>query len=606
MNSSPDYSTIGNPRRLMQRISLVIDILSSSSNDQSTASPLVLPWNQSVPTPTWRPPEEAVALLQSLLQDLSPPRRFLEDGHEYTDDDDYFASVYRSSRNSDVSVTYDEEDNTVVTVGDDVIVLVEHNSWFYVYNIGMVLVCIVVGATMAGLLMGIMSLDPLIVGVKARTAPSERERRQALALLPFVQNKNLVLVSLLLVNCGTNEALPIFLDTLLENPWLTVTLSLTVVLVVGEIVPSAYFTGRDQVRSACELIPILRFVIILTSPISYPLAKLMDHYFHGGAEVSSFKRGEVTAMVRIQYEEHLAWKRRRAEEEHEASLRTDISVSSMKSMAQVHCEQCHSQCNPLETLAMFNQTECYDHCVPQDQCGGSSYMSQTPSVHQELGDDDIIKLEGALTMKDKRIQQLFTPMNRVVSVLGDTILDEDMIVQIYSYGYSRIPVMKYLDESHQTLGVCGILLTKQLMLIGKNDGRRVTSLTLYQPPCLSPDTSLSEALNIILKGKRTSSNMALVCFDPDLASAALLQQLPIPVEAGVVGVVTLENILEELIQEQIYDEKDKKINSLQLERTKWVVYKWKAFVRRRQTEREERDILRSDHPFDFIRMNEFV
>ena len=570
---------------LLERISQVIDLLSSENATSSFTTPDTH--------------DQALSILFSVQKDLS--QRRLEDGREYRDDDDYFASIYRSSRNSDVSVTYDDEDNTIVTVGDDVIVLVEHDWTFYFYNIGMVLVCIVVGATMAGLLMGIMSLDPLIVGVKARTAASERERLQALALLPFVQNKNLVLVSLLLVNCGTNEALPIFLDTLLENPWLTVTLSLTVVLVVGEIVPSAYFTGRDQVRSACELIPILRFVILITSPISYPLAKLMDHYFHEDAEVSSFKRGEVTAMVRLQYEEHLAWKRRRAEEEREASLRTDTSISSMKSMTnKLNCDQC----NPFETLAMFNQTECFTNCVPQDHC--ASTISLTPALHQEVGDDDIIKLEGALTMKDKRVQQIYTPMNRVVSVLGDTVLDEDMIVQIYSYGYSRIPVMKYLDDSRQVLGVCGVLLTKQLMLIGKDDGRRVNSMTLYEPPCLSPDTSLADALNVILTGKRTASNMALVCFDPDLAAGALRRQQPIPAEAGVIGVVTLENMLEELIQEQIYDEKDKKLNCLQLERTKWVIHKWKAFVQRRRTEREERDVLQSDHPFDFIRQNEFV
>ena len=554
-------------------------------------------------------------MLQTLRHDLQHSihqNRRLEE--EQYDQDDYFNyyNVYRQRSSSDVEITFDEEDNTVVTVGDDVIVLVDHEYTFYLYNGGMIALCILIGATMAGLLMGVMSLDPLIVSVKARTASTALERQQALALLPFVQNKNLVLVSLLLVNCGTNEALPVFLDNLLENPLLTVLLSLTVVLVVGEILPSAYFTGRDQVTSASKLVPVLRFVIVITAPISYPLAKLMDHYFHPAAEVSAMKRGEVTAMVRLQYEEHLAWKRRHAE---------DVANKKAKDMQRNDSfgKQCDidSFCVPCEPLSILRNTELYACINPYQQgnCTGT-VISNVPSFsnpqQQELGDDDIIKLEGAMSMKDKKVRCAYTPMNRVVSILADTILDENMVVQIYSYGYSRIPVMQhYLDDDNNPIhGVCGIVLTKQLMLIGKEDRRRVSSLTMYEPPCVSPRASLSEALSIILSGKRKSSHMALVCTDPEMATNALRNTRPVPVEAGVLGIITLENILEELIQEPILDEKDKKMN-LKLERAKWALGKWKAFVLRKRIQRDDEigdgDIgLNANSPFDYIKMKEIV
>jgi metal transporter CNNM len=536
--------------------------------------------------------QRAIDILYSVNKDLKEERR-LEDGKETYDDDDYLKVYSYYDQMSDVTVTYDDADNTVVTVDEGVIVVVDYGLGHYLFNAMMVITCIVVGATMAGLLMGIMCLDPLILGVKARTADTEAERRSATALLPFVQHKNLVLVSVLLVNCGVNESLPIFLEALIDNPLLTVILSLTVVLVVGEILPSAYFTGRDQIKSASGLIPVLRLVIIVTSPISYPLSKLMDHYFHHGDDSSAFKRGEISALVRIQYEEHLAWKRRKADALNQRQAdahKDDASVFGVASP----CDPCQMMREP---LAFLHDTEELLTCGTTTHC-----LEHTESLHQDLGDDDIIKLEGALSMKDKKVEKVYTPMHRVVSVTSDTILDEEKVVEIYGYGYSRIPV--FGRDENGMLGVSGVLLTKQLMLVRKEDKRRVATLTLYEPPCVSPATSLAETLNVILAGNRKSSNMALVCEHPELARASLKRRQPVPVEAGVLGVITLENVLEELIQEQIYDEKDKKMKP-SLERAKWAAAKWKAFTLRRRLQREIAAI-DNDDPFVYVKMNEIV
>ena len=499
---------------------------------------------------------------------------------DYKYDDDSVNHYYQKATSNDVEITYDEENNTVVTVGDDVIVFVEHEYTFYMYNCGMIFLCIMIGATMAGLLMGVMSLDPLLINVKARTAKSEVERQQAVTLLPFVQNKNLVLVSLLLVNCGTNEALPVFLDNLIENPLVTVLLSLTVVLVFGEILPSAYFTGRDQLASACKLVPILRFVIIITSPISYPLAKLMDYYFSPSAENSAMKRGEISAMVRIQYEQHLAWKRRHGDDttnnQDKEINQIDTTRIALNPLDKGSCAipPC-TICEPADFYACVNPCQ-------QRNCS-STMLANMPSFSnpkQDVDGDDIIKLEGVLSIKDKKVSRVYTPLNRVVSIMTDTTLDEAMIVQIYGYGYSRLPIMEYYDERDNAVGICGIILTKQLMLIGKEDRRRASCLTIYEPPCISPRGSLADALSMILSGKRKSSHMAIVCTHPDIATKALKNSKPIPSEAGVMGIITLENILEELLQEPILDEKDKRLNP-ESTRALWVIGKWKAFVARK-------------------------
>jgi hypothetical protein len=54
-------------------------------------------------------------------------------------------------------------------------------------------------------------------------------------------------VTLLLFNSLANEALPIFLAELVPG-YVAVALSVTMILVFGEIIPSAVFTGRSFAR----------------------------------------------------------------------------------------------------------------------------------------------------------------------------------------------------------------------------------------------------------------------------------------------------------------------------------------------------------------------
>ena len=89
--------------------------------------------------------------------------------------------------------------------------------------------CVTTAALAAGLTMGLLSIDPLMMLVKIRAAHSQDEKDQAEAILPIIKKHHLLLVTLLLLNSLANEALPIFLETLV-SPIVSVLLSVSFLL----------------------------------------------------------------------------------------------------------------------------------------------------------------------------------------------------------------------------------------------------------------------------------------------------------------------------------------------------------------------------------------
>jgi metal transporter CNNM len=137
-----------------------------------------------------------------------------------------------------------------------------------VYNFLMVIVCVISADLAAGLTMGLLSLDLTKLAVKSLIG-NEEEKSAAISLIPIVKQHHLLLVTLLLFNSIANETLPIFLGAIVPN-YLAVILSVTLVLIFGEIIPSALFTGPHQLLTAAknEQICVLFICIFLANRLS--------------------------------------------------------------------------------------------------------------------------------------------------------------------------------------------------------------------------------------------------------------------------------------------------------------------------------------------------
>jgi CBS domain containing-hemolysin-like protein len=214
----------------------------------------------------------------------------------------------------------------------------------------------------------------------------------------------------------------------------------------------------------------------------------------------------------------------------------------------------------------------------------STGMHPTTALSDSLHGDEVIMIEGALQMKTSVAIDVYTPLRKMFAIPEDLQLRERAMVQIYASGYSRVPVYRpNPSKPKDKTAVIGILLTKQLIVLNASDGRSVSSMPLYTPMCVSPQTPLVELINLFQTGGETrrGGHLALVCARPQLGNDALAKGDPLPEKAGLLGVITLEDVIENLLQEQIYDENDRyERDASRLGRK--VVTHWRRYVRHKK------------------------
>jgi CBS domain containing-hemolysin-like protein len=129
-----------------------------------------------------------------------------------------------------------------------------------------------------------------------------KEKGNAAKVLPIIKHHHLLLVTLMLWNACATEALPIFLNSLV-NEYMAIIISVTLVLMFGEIIPASILTGPKQLQIAATLSPLVWLAYVVFFPIAYPISKLLDWIVGHDSGLTLYNRREIATMMKIQHEE---------------------------------------------------------------------------------------------------------------------------------------------------------------------------------------------------------------------------------------------------------------------------------------------------------------
>ncbi len=152
----------------------------------------------------------------------------------------------------------------------------------------------------------------------------------------------------------------------------------------------------------------------------------------------------------------------------------------------------------------------------------------------ELDDDEVEIIRGALQLSEKQVHSIMTPIRSVYRVAPDDTIDAHKIDEIKAHGWSRIPVF------NKQLTTCyGLLIMKTVVDIDFNThGHPVSDLPLHPTQTVGSRTALD------------------TLFRKFIVSGVHL--FPVEKDDHIVGIVTIEDLLEEIVGHEIEDETDRK------------------------------------------------
>lgn len=439
--------------------------------------------------------------------------------------------------------------------------------WIYV---AMSLALVLFGGLMSGLTVGMFSLDPLKLELVLRDEDaSDIERRRAQLVAPLISQHHRLLVTLLLANAVAMEALPIFLDEIVA-PWMAVLLSVSFVLIFGEVLPQALCT-KDPLAIGARFAPIIRILMILTFPVGYPLARALDFVLgHGDSNSILFKRSELKVLVDLLAQPEVELSERDSSNRehlnlHKSGIHSAPTTPKSRVTDDVQISVDESSLSEDEAQLLLGKHAGSDEIKTADRslCKSVSKSGEGKSKKKQqssnkrnsalndsafVSKDEALIMKGALDLSRKTVSDAMKPISHVFMLSASSVLSEDLLVQIMSAGYSRIPVF---DNNRHN--VKGVLLVNRLIVISPEENRPLRTVPMRAPRFVPPSMPLTAILDEFQRGQ---THLAVVTdFWREYSRSVHTGRDADPLWA-IIGIISIEDVLEEILQEEIFDERD--------------------------------------------------
>ncbi|XP_057443402.1 DUF21 domain-containing protein At2g14520-like [Lotus japonicus] len=395
-------------------------------------------------------------------------------------------------------------------------------------------------AITSGLALGLLSFSQVDLEVLVK-AGQPHVQKHAAKIMSIVKNEHLVLCSLLLAKSMALEGVSVCMEKMLPE-WMAILIAAAFVGIFAEIIPQA-LCSRYGLSVGATMSPFVRVLLLLFFPIAYPFSKLLDWVFGKGH----------TAL---------------------------LGREELKTLVNLHANEAGK--------------------------GGQLSLHETTII------------AGALDLTQKTAKDAMTPISETFSLDINSKLDMHTLGLIMSKGHSRIPIY-----SGKQTNIIGLILVKNLIFCRPGDETPIKYMTIRRVPRVGQNWPLYDILNQFKKGQshmaavvKCEENIRTVATDTEgkthrLCSSFVLddcisistdasnwhsheteyysatlknamhqegdsEQLhrrskqdtstsfenmeSLPTDEEVIGIITLEDIMEELLQEDILDETDQYVN----------------------------------------------
>lgn len=354
-------------------------------------------------------------------------------------------------------------------------------------------------ALFSGLTLGLLSLD--LVALKVlESAGDKKEQEYAKKIIPIRTNGNLLLCTLLLGNTIVNNGFSILLADLTSG-LVGLIISVTAVLIFGEITPQAV-CSRHALFIGAHTIYIVKFFRLLFLPICYPLSMILNYFL--GRDIGNV-----------------------------------YTVDEIKRLIELHA------------------------------------TDNIYTLESGLNASDHHLLVAALEYKDKRVSDVMTSLDQCYMLEVSERLNFSLMLEVYRSGYTRIPVY-----SGERQNIVGVLYAKDLILVDPEDEIELSTILSFRGRHgghVCADIKLDKALSNFLssgthlmivherctspretnkEGNEDTENLKVVKFALSPEQQEFGEAPGEEDEGRVVGIITLEDVIEELIRREIVDESD--------------------------------------------------
>ncbi|KAG8763908.1 hypothetical protein FRC11_009430 [Ceratobasidium sp. 423] len=251
---------------------------------------------------------------------------------------------------------------------------------------------VLLGGAFAGLTLGLMGLDELHLRVLATSSDDPKEKKNANRVLRLMKKgRHWVLVVLLLGNVIVNESLPIFLDSAIGGGVAAVAISTVMIVIFG-----------------LGLFPAPVICVLNAAPYRIIPQAVCARY---GLQIGAASAPLVLCMMYIFAP--IAW-----------------PIAKL-----------------LDWALGNNETNTYKKAELK------SFLQFHREGAEPLRDDEISILNGVLSLNEKRVSEIMTPMHDVVTFGSDIILDHKHVDMIQTGRSHLLLISENPGEPHGALGV---------------------------------------------------------------------------------------------------------------------------------------------------------